>query len=328
MRLSIGFTGFGSLEATMPAILAAEEAGLDGVWSAEHLGFHDGIVPATMYLRATARLEVGIVGFGTGGRHPGMLAMELASLSELAQGRLRVAIGTGDATLVAKLGKEVRRPLTNVPAFVRSLREALAGRDMTVDLDEFRFDGFRLAPLGPVPPIDVMAIRPKMLAMSAAVGDGLSISLGASKEYLRETVALVEKHLAAAGRDRSEFRISAITVGIIGDDLDAGCMALGAMLSTFPQETAAYLARGAVDGEALVKAEREGGAFAVMPLWTAEAIREIALVSSTDALPQALADYAATGIDELCVMLVAPPNEQPHIIGDLAAARSHSVQTT
>ncbi|MGH7898362.1 MAG: hypothetical protein ACREQQ_10445 [Candidatus Binatia bacterium] len=34
MRLSIAFSGFTGLESTMPAVLAADEAGLDGVWSA------------------------------------------------------------------------------------------------------------------------------------------------------------------------------------------------------------------------------------------------------------------------------------------------------
>ena len=50
MRISIAFSGFGGLESTFPAVLAAEAAGLDGVWTAEHLGFHDAMVPSAMYL--------------------------------------------------------------------------------------------------------------------------------------------------------------------------------------------------------------------------------------------------------------------------------------
>ena len=56
---------------------AADEAGLDGVWVAEHIGFHDAVVPAALYLRETQRLEVGLVGLSTATRHPGMTAMEL-----------------------------------------------------------------------------------------------------------------------------------------------------------------------------------------------------------------------------------------------------------
>jgi len=50
VRLSISFTGFGGIAGTFPAVLAAEEAGLDGVWSAEHIGFHDAIVPSAVIL--------------------------------------------------------------------------------------------------------------------------------------------------------------------------------------------------------------------------------------------------------------------------------------
>ena len=36
MRLSVTFSGFGGLADTMPIVQAAEEHGLDGVWTAEH----------------------------------------------------------------------------------------------------------------------------------------------------------------------------------------------------------------------------------------------------------------------------------------------------
>ena len=238
-----------------------EEHGLDGVWTAEHLGFHDAMVPSAMYLRATQRIEIGMVGFSPVSRHPAVLAMELGSMSELAPGRVRVQVGTGDSTLVAKLGREVPKPIGATRAFVQSLRETMAGRDMKVAYPEFAFDGFRMMPLGPVPPIDVMAIRPKMLKLAAQLGDGLSLSAGARSSTCA-TPSRIERELAAAGRDRRAFRITAIVITAIGDDLDTIRAPLAPMLSTFPQETAGYLARGLVDADALVAAEKEGGTFA------------------------------------------------------------------
>src|SRR5688572_28930805 len=132
MRLSIAFTGFTGLEPTVPAVLAAEEAGFEGVWAAEHIGFHDAVVPAAVYLRATRRLEVGLVGLAPVTRHPGITAMELISLSELGPGRVRVAVGIGDPGLVAKLGRTIPKPLQSVSAFVGSLREAMRGSDLRV----------------------------------------------------------------------------------------------------------------------------------------------------------------------------------------------------
>jgi len=320
MRLSIGFTGFAGLESTMPAVLAAEEAGLDGVWTAEHIGFHDAVVPSTMYMRATRRLEIGLVGLSTAARHPGLLAMELLSLSEIGPGRVRVAVGLGDPTLVAKLGRQISKPLAATTAFVTSLRDALRGGDMKVEHPEFRFEGFRANPMGPPPPVDVMAIRPKMTALAARVGDGISISVGASRTYLRDTVKAVEQEIAAAKRDRAAYRITAMALGIVASDLDAACGPVAAMLSMFPQATAEYLARGAVPPGSLVEAEKKGP-MAVMKMWNRESIGKIALLSTPDGLSGALASYAETGIDELSLVLIADPDAQPEIVRRLAAAR-------
>ena len=71
MRLSVSFSGFGGLADTLPIVDAAEEHGLDGVWTAEHLGFHDAVVPSALYIGRTSRIEVGLVGLSTASRHPG-----------------------------------------------------------------------------------------------------------------------------------------------------------------------------------------------------------------------------------------------------------------
>ena len=52
MRVSISFSGFAAIGPTIPAVLAAEEHGLDGVWNAEHITYHDAVVPTVVHLRA------------------------------------------------------------------------------------------------------------------------------------------------------------------------------------------------------------------------------------------------------------------------------------
>jgi 5,10-methylenetetrahydromethanopterin reductase len=321
MRLSVAFSGFGGLADTVPVVEAAEEYGLDGIWTAEHLGFHDAVVPSAVYLAKTERLEIGLVGLSTASRHPALTAMELMSMSELAPGRIRVQVGLGDNGLVAKLGRQIVKPIESTTAFVNSLRETLQGRDMKVTYPEFTYDGFRLAPLGPVPLIDVMAIRPKMVQVAARVGDGLSISVGASLQYISDVVKDVERDLAEAGRDRSSFRITALAMAAIGPDLDMLRAPIGPMLSTFPQHTAAFLARGVIDGDELIRVEREEGPFGVMKMWTPDKTDQITFIATPDMLADKMATYAATGIDELALMLINPPDQQAAIIKQLAAAR-------
>lgn len=320
MRLSIAFTGFTGLESTLPAVLAAEKAGFDGVWSAEHIGFHDAVVPSAMYLQQTQRLEIGLVGLSAAGRHPGITAMELLSLSEIGKGRVRVAVGLGDASLVAKLGHKIAQPLAQTSALVTSLRDAMRGSDMKVSYPDFTFDGFRVTPFGPPPPIDVMAIRPKMTALAARIGDGLSISVGASRQYIRDTVATVEKELAAAGRDRKSYRITAMALAVIAPNLEMACGPVKAMFSMFPQATAEYLARGVVEPGSLVAVEKSGP-MAVMKQWTQQAVEGVILAATPDRIAPALRAYADTGLDELSLILFGDPSEQPALVEQIARAR-------
>jgi alkanesulfonate monooxygenase SsuD/methylene tetrahydromethanopterin reductase-like flavin-dependent oxidoreductase (luciferase family) len=321
MLLSLSFMGISPIESTMPVVRAAERSGLDGVWSAEHIGFHDAIVPSALYLRETERLEVAVVGISTAGRHPGLIAMELSSLAELGPGRVRVQVGTGDPSLVAKLGKEVTRPARSTEQLVQALRAALAGDEMNVEYPGYAFSGFKVNPLAPPPAVDVMAVRPLMVRTAARVGDGLSISMAASHTYLSETVRDVERELAAQGRDRASFRISAVALGVISEDLNTACSSAAPLFTIFDPPMLEYLARGVIEPGALVAAAESGGTPAAMQILTPEVIEGIALVATPEQLGGALERYAATGIDELAVSIFAAPEQQPAIVEQLAAAR-------
>src|SRR5438067_2012157 len=164
MRVSITFDGSAPVNTVLGVAQAADAAGLDGVWLAEHVGMRDAVVQAALCLSSTEQLEIGIVGLNPGGRHPGVMAMELANLATIGvPGRLRVAVGTGDPALGAAIGYEMKRPITMVNALVSSLRAALTGQQLDGDHPGFSFRGFQLSARPPIVPprIDIMAVRPK-----------------------------------------------------------------------------------------------------------------------------------------------------------------------
>jgi alkanesulfonate monooxygenase SsuD/methylene tetrahydromethanopterin reductase-like flavin-dependent oxidoreductase (luciferase family) len=310
-----------AIESTLPAVRASERFGLDGVWSAEHIGFHDAIVPSAVYLRETERLEVGVVGICTASRHPGLTAMELSSLAELGPGRVRAQVGTGDPSFVAKLGARIERPARSTETFVKALREALAGRELNGEYPGYAFRGFSVIPVVPPPALDVMAVRPLMVRTAARVGDGLSISVGASPTYLADTVRDVERELAARGRDRAGFRITAVALGVIAKDRDAARKQVSPLFTMLDPAMAEHLARGVIEPGALVGATQAEGALAAVKLFTPDVIDALALVATPDTLGDVLERYAATGIDELAVSIFAPAEEQPAIVEQLARAR-------
>lgn len=322
MRLSIAFTGFDSIASALPSVDAAEEAGLDGVWVCEHLGFHDAMVPAAAYLGRTERIDVGLVGLGTAGRHPAMTATEVASLCELAPGRVRIQVGTGDPALTAKLGVSYPRPLSVVESFVHSLRDVFSGLELNAARPSGEFHGFRYQPLAPAPAIDVMAVRPRMLKLAAQLADGVSLSAGASRTYLRNSVKQIESDLAEAGRSRKDFRITAMAFGFIMPGVEAGLAQFGPMLATFPAETTAVLAAGLFDTEAFVEAAGAGRTMDAAKMLTPDVLRQITFAAEPDQIADVLAEYADTGIDELGILLLGPAEMHPATIHALAAAHT------
>jgi alkanesulfonate monooxygenase SsuD/methylene tetrahydromethanopterin reductase-like flavin-dependent oxidoreductase (luciferase family) len=322
MRMSLGFMGVAPIASTLPVVLAAERLGFDGVCAAEHIGFHDAVVPSALYLHETQRLEVSVVGISSAGRHPGLIAMELSSLAEIAPGRVRVQVGTGDPSLIAKLGHGIERPARSTHELVVALRDAFAGRELDGDHTGYAFRGFAIAPSTSPPPIDVMAVRPLMVRTAARVGDGLSISMGASPAYLTETVRDVERELAAGGRDRADFRISATALAVIADDPDAACGQLAPLFSIFEPSMLEHLARGVLEPGALVAAAEARGAPGVIECLTPQVMRSLAFVSTPQGLGEALARYTATGIDELVLSIAAAPEQQVAAVEQLARARA------
>jgi len=161
-----------------------------------------------------------------------------------------------------------------------------------------------------------------MVRTAARVGDGLSISMGASLAYLAETVRDVERELAAQSRDRASFRITATAPAVIAEDADAACRQMAPLFSLFEPSMLEYLARGVLEPGALVGAAQAGGAPAVIECLTPEVMHALALVATPQSLGRALERYAATGIDELALSIAAAPEEQAGVVEQLARARA------
>lgn len=324
LRLSLSFTGFGSISSNLPAVRAADELGLDGVWYAEHICAHDAIVPASVYLQQTERLELAVMGLSAAGRHPGVAAMELASLAEIAPGRVRAAVGTGVPDMIARLGKTVSKPVKETVALHRALRSALAGADLSAEFPGFSFEQYKLNPLAAPPPLDLMAIRPKMVEAAARYADGVCLSAGSSREYIAQTVRAIEAQLEREGRSRDEFRITAVVAAFVTADVNAARTQVAAMLSTFDAATTEYLAAGAIPDGALVAAIEAGGPFEAVKVFTPEVVDTVAMVCPPEGLADALARYAETGVDEVAIAPFAPPDALPGLVRALAAARPSS----
>jgi probable F420-dependent oxidoreductase len=149
------------------------DLGYTDVWSAESNGV-DGFTPLALAAQWSPDLRLGPAIIPVYTRGPGLLAMQAATLAEMAPGRFVLGIGTSSQVIVERWNAgEFAEPYKRVRDTLRFLRQALRGEKVTETYDTFAVRGFRLErPPAEPPPIVLAALRPGMLRLAAREADG------------------------------------------------------------------------------------------------------------------------------------------------------------
>ncbi|MEM1945265.1 MAG: LLM class flavin-dependent oxidoreductase, partial [Nitrososphaerota archaeon] len=137
--------------------------------------------------------------------HPVIIAQSIATLYEIAGGRVRLAVGAGDNTSLGRLGIVREKPVEKVGECVRLIRALTAGGDA---------GGVRLdIPLAEPPSIFVGAQSGRMLELAAKIADGVLVNWS-NLDMLKES----SKRVRGSGRDWRSFTLGAHLIVSIHDD--------------------------------------------------------------------------------------------------------------
>jgi probable F420-dependent oxidoreductase len=163
----------GSLADQREAFAELADLGYTDAWSVE-TDAYDGFTPLALAAvwAPTLRLGTAIVPAFT--RGPAVLALSAAAIADLAPGRFLLGIGSSSNVIVERWnGIPFERPYQRVRDVVRFLRDAFAGEKIAGDFDTFEAKGFKLGRVPEIAPkLMVAALRPGMLRLAGAEGDG------------------------------------------------------------------------------------------------------------------------------------------------------------
>jgi 5,10-methylenetetrahydromethanopterin reductase len=181
--------------------VAAEASGFASLWFAEN-PLHRGILPAvSACAMKTLRIGIGIGIVNPYQHHPTQIAQEFAALDELAQGRIRLGIGSGIGTQIARLGFAYR-PLPALTDATHIVRALLRGERLTYSGSAFSAEGvalgFRVS--RPDMAIYLAAMGDRSLALCGRIADGLIVSNLCPPGYSERAVAITQGSAAAGGR--------------------------------------------------------------------------------------------------------------------------------
>ena len=150
-------------------VSALPDLGYTDAWSAELNGV-DAFTPLALASQWAPELRLGTAIVGVYSRAPVTLAVQAATLADLAPGRFVMGIGTSSKVAVEQWnGIPFDKPYQRSRDMLRFLREALAGGKVTHEYETFSVDGFRLDPAPEIPPaLALAALRPGMVRLAAA----------------------------------------------------------------------------------------------------------------------------------------------------------------
>lgn len=284
-----------------------EDLGYTDAWSLEIDGI-DCFAPLAVVGAAT-QMRVGTAIVNAYTRGPATLAMSAAGLAEIVPRRFCLGIGAGSQPIVETWnGGTFSRPATRVREMVQFLRQVFTGERVVFQGETFTVNGFRLSrPVTAPIPIYVAALRPGMLRVAGAVGDGVIINW-LSVDDVPKSVHVVREAAAEAGRDPQTIEVTArLMVHIDPPDPDSD--------QFVRQDIAAYmnvpvykafqqwLGRSALLGpmwDAWDSGNRRG-ALAAIP---DQAVHELTLRGTMEEIRAHVQRYLDAGVDTACLYLL------------------------
>lgn len=174
--LGVNLIPDGRLQDTVRLAAVAEDSGYQRcrIYD-EGLVTHDVHVVSAAVLLATKYLTVGPGITNPYTRHPAQTAAALASLNELASGRVSAGFGAGGSLTLAPLAIERRRPLLALEELILACRMLWSGAPATIDGTTITLREARLG-VGPAHiPIWLAGRGPRVLALGGRAADGVML---------------------------------------------------------------------------------------------------------------------------------------------------------
>jgi alkanesulfonate monooxygenase SsuD/methylene tetrahydromethanopterin reductase-like flavin-dependent oxidoreductase (luciferase family) len=232
--------GLATVDRVIEAARRAEALGFDQAWMSDHfwldLGRYGGppgrygtpecLTTLAALSQRTSTIRIGSLVLANGFRYPTVLAKTLATLDQLADGRLDVGIGAAwGAEEFTENGLDFPPPGERVARLEEALGilRALLGGDGSFEGRFYRADGAPVIP-GPVqrpwPPLWVGGKGDRLLGVVARAADGWNLCWQVDEERYAERSAVLDAACRRAGRDPAGVRRSLGLNTLLGRDAD------------------------------------------------------------------------------------------------------------
>jgi len=221
MKKSVLLLGQHPPEALCALIDLSEALGYDVLWYADERFFREVYVGLTLAALRTKRIALGTLVTDPYSRHPSMTAAAIASLAELAPGRVILGLGAGGSGFQA-MGLERKSPVRALRETAELIRLLLHEPRVTYSGQVIQFhDGWLDFKATGSVPIYIASSGRKILALAGEIADGICIGSTASNLGLGIALSSIRDGARVAGREMESIDIIARLDLAIGADRKA-----------------------------------------------------------------------------------------------------------
>lgn len=220
MSIKVGLSVTDALLVPKPAdrrrlLNCAADSGLDHITVGDHISFHggtgfDGMVSATSILSTHDTLSVVIGVYLLGLRHPMLAARQIATLSQIAPGRLILGAGVGgeDRSEITNSGVDPRTRGRRLDETLEVLRALLTGEEVTHSGEYFTLDKARILPAPqPAVPILIGGRGESAIRRTARYGDGW-LGIFCTPSRFADTRSAILDAAAKENREPNSFGVN------------------------------------------------------------------------------------------------------------------------
>jgi 5,10-methylenetetrahydromethanopterin reductase len=281
-----------------------ESAGYDYLWLTDSsLHTRNPYMHLSLAAGLTTNVRLGTAVTNPVTRHPGIVAVNAATLEELAPGRTILGIGTGDRPLES-LGVRPAN-LGQMRGSIDAIRRLLDGEHVDHEGPGFSMiDAHLRFEVAGTVPVFVSASGPKTLELAGEIADGVIFLGGLFRDGVTYGLEHIDRGAERAGRPRPHVAVFGYGA-IDDDDPDSALDAARSIAAWFPQTAPFYCELAGLDPSiaAEVKARYAGGEFqeagAAASILPEDFVRKMAFAGGAGEAREHLQTLADLGVDSV-----------------------------
>jgi 5,10-methylenetetrahydromethanopterin reductase len=301
-NIGIGTDGATSMSETVELAKRTEALGFHSFWLAEGYHTRSAVVRATLIAIATSQIKIGLGILSPHTKHPALLAMDAASLGELA--RDRVILGVGRVlNALRKHAIDSRGSLQLVKESIEIVKGMLGGSQFQYSGSRFKIappgSRLELEPCGKLP-VYVGATGPEMLRLAGQYADGVLFNYPCTPGFIRYAMPIIEEGLSRAGRKLADLDVAAyLLISVDNDEKAAVNAAKRFVAQKLPSRHSDMLRHAGVTAAEMGAVRESVEKLGVMKAAASideDVVRKVTIAGTPDQVVQGLRRFLGTGL--------------------------------